>query len=294
MTSVQANGITIEYETYGSGDPLLLVMGLGGQLVDWPQPFIDALVNDGFRVIVFDNRDSGLSTEFDAKPPTMVEMAKAVVLRRPMPSQYQLSDMAADAIGVMDEIGIERFHVVGMSMGGMIAQLLAIGYPDRVLSLTSVMSTTGHRKVGRPTAAILKYMMSRPAPSRADAIDTGVDLFRRVSGPTFDEAEFRRVAANSVERSFRPGGTARQTAAILATGDRTEMLQRLDLPTLVVHGLVDPLVRPSGGIATAKAVPGSRLLMFNDMGHDLPVTRHREMADAIDLNARRAVVPANA
>jgi pimeloyl-ACP methyl ester carboxylesterase len=288
MASVQANGITIEYEEQGSGEPLLLVMGLGGQLTDWPQEFVDLIADRGFRVIRLDNRDSGLSTEFDGPPPTTWQIAKAVMFRRPLVSEYLLTDMAADAAGLLTALDIDSAHVVGVSMGGMIAQTMAIEHPDKVRSLTSIMSTTGSRKVGQPTKRIVAKFARRKPPSSETAIDDAIETFREICGPTFDEAEFREMAKMSIERSFRPVGTGRQTAAIMASGDRTEQLSRLDVPTLVVHGLLDPLVRPSGGMATADAIPGSRLLMFNDMAHDLPRTRWAETADEIARNAARA------
>ncbi|MCB0966243.1 MAG: alpha/beta hydrolase [Ilumatobacter sp.] len=292
MASVEANGITVEYEREGEGEPLLLVMGLGGQLSDWPQGFRDALTGRGFEVIRLDNRDAGLSTEFTSPPPTTVDLAKAIVSRRFVDSEYLLADMAADAIGLLDALGIESAHVAGMSMGGMISQTLAIEYPSRVRSLTSIMSTTGNRRVGQPKAGLLRKMARREPPTVATAVDQSVEFFRMISGPTFHEEDFRALAIESVERSFRPAGTARQTAAIFASPDRTPGLRGLELPTLVIHGMVDPLVRPSGGIATAKAVPDSRLLMFNDMGHDLPRPRWEEMAEAIRQNADRAAAPA--
>lgn len=288
MASVEVNGITIEYEREGTGDPLLLVMGLGGQLSDWPPAFIDELTGRGFEVIRLDNRDAGLSTEFTSPPPSTVDLAKAMVSRRFVHPEYLLADMAADAIGLLDALGIESAHVAGVSMGGMIAQTLAIEYPSRVRSLTSVMSTTGNRKVGRPKAKLVRTVAKRDTPTIETAVEQSVEFFRLISGPTFHEEDFRALATESVNRSFRPAGTARQTAAIFASPDRTPGLQQLDVPTLVIHGMVDPLVRPSGGIATAKAVPNSRLLMFNDMGHDLPRTRWDEMADAIRQNADRA------
>ena len=291
MASVQANGITIEYEEQGSGEPILLVMGLGGQLVDWPQPLLDLLSDAGFRVIRFDNRDIGLSTEFaDVAPPTRGQLAKAILAARPLPASYLLSDMAADATGLLDALDVDRAHVVGMSMGGMIAQQMAIDAPHRVRSLVSIMSTTGNRRVGRPSPKVARLSLKRQEPTRERAVDQAVELFRHISGPRFDEAEFREVARIGVERSWRPEGTARQLAAIVASGDRTPDLQRLDVPALVIHGLVDTLVRPSGGIATARAIPGSRLLMFNDMGHDFPDTRHVEIATAITHHAARAAV----
>lgn len=288
MASVQVNGVTIEFEEQGSGTPLLLVMGLGGQLVDWPQPLVDLFADAGFRVIRFDNRDIGLSSEIDAEPPTRAELAKAIVLRRPIQSAYTLSDMAADGMGLLDALDIDRAHVVGMSMGGMIAQQMAIDTPHRVVSMTSVMSTTGNPKVGRPTARVMRKGAKRPAPNRETALESAVDFFRDISGPTFDADAFRELARVGIERSWRPDGTARQMAAIVASGDRTPRLQQLEVPTLVVHGLADTLVRPSGGIATARAIPKSRLLMFNDMGHDFPPTRHDEIVEAIVSNTRRA------
>ena len=294
MASVQANGITIEYDEQGSGQPLLLVMGLGGQLTDWPQGFVDLVSDRGFRVIRFDNRDSGLSTEFAGPAPTTWQLAQAALFRRPLASEYRLSDMADDAAALLATIDVDRAHVVGMSMGGMIAQMIAIQHPHRVRSLTSIMSTTGSRKVGQPTKRLIAKFVCRKPGTRATAIDDAVETFRDVCGPTFDETEFRELAKASTERSFRPNGTARQMAAILVSGGRTDELARLDVPTLVVHGLLDPLVRPTGGIATADAVPGSRLLMFNDMAHDLPRTRWVEMADAISQNAARAAVVATA
>jgi pimeloyl-ACP methyl ester carboxylesterase len=286
MALLQANGITIEYDEHGSGEPLLLVMGLGGQMIDWPDGFVDLLA-EHFRVIRFDNRDSGLSTEFSSSPPRKSELVKAVVLRRRLQAEYLLADMARDAVGVLDALAIDRAHVVGISMGGMIAQMISIEHPDRVRSLTSIMSTTGNLRVGQPKLGILIESLRRPVPPAELAVDQGIDFFRKICAPTFDEVEFRQMAERSVARSYRPLGTARQTAAIIASPDRTNALRRLRTPTLVIHGLLDPLVRPSGGVATAKAVPGARLVMFNDMAHDLPATRWHEMVDEIAAIAAR-------
>jgi pimeloyl-ACP methyl ester carboxylesterase len=288
MASVQANGITIEYEGQGDGEPLLLIMGLGAQLIDWPESLVDEIVARGFRVIRFDNRDSGLSTEFTSAPPTNAEITKAFLLRRKRRSEYLLRDMSNDAIGLLDALGIDQAHVVGASMGGMIAQTMAIEHPRRVRSLTSIMSTTGNRRVGQPTLRLVLTAGRRPFPTRGDAVEMGIEMFRKVCGPTFDEAEFRRLAEISVTRSWRPAGTGRQAAAIIAGGDRTRELRSLRVPALVIHGMLDPLVRPSGGIATAKAIPGARLVMFNDMAHDLPRTRHSEIADEIAAVAAAA------
>jgi len=294
MPVVQSNGITIEYHERGEGEPLLLVMGLGGQLVDWPEGFVDELVEHGFRVISFDNRDSGLSTEFEGPPPTRRQLAKAIVLRRPMPSHYKLGDMARDAIGVLDALGLDTANVVGMSMGGMIAQEIAIEHPDRVRSLTSIMSTTGNPRVGRPKMRLIRNAMRRKQPTLDNAIELSTQTFRDVCGPTFDADEFRVLAEKSIARSFRPNGTSRQLAAIIASPDRTDALGRLRVPTLVIHGMLDPLVQPSGGLATARAIPGAKLVMYNDMAHDLPHTRWKEIADEIASIAARAPQPVGA
>jgi len=294
MAIAQSNGITIEYHERGEGQPLLLVMGLGGQLIDWPEGFVDELVAHGFRVILFDNRDSGLSTELDGRPPTRPQLAKAIVLRRPLPSQYKLRDMAEDAIAVLDALGIERAHVVGISMGGMIAQEIAIDYPERVSTLTSIMSTTGNPRVGRPKLRLIRNAVRRQPPTVDNAIELSIQTFRDVCGPSFDAEQFRVLAEKSIARSFRPDGTSRQLAAIIASPDRTDALGRLRVPTLVIHGMLDPLVQPSGGIATARAIPGAKLVMYNDMAHDLPPTRWSEIADEIAAIVARAPQPVGA
>jgi pimeloyl-ACP methyl ester carboxylesterase len=288
MASIKTNGITMEYESTGDGEPLLLIMGLGGQLTDWPENVPELLASRGFRVIAVDNRDQGLSTEMDWTPPSQAKSVLGTVVGRPPKAGYLLSDMAADTAGLLDALGLDSAHVVGASMGGMIAQTLAIEHPSRVRSLTSIMSNTGDRKAGRPAARLLAAMARLPEATPATAVDRSVQTFKLISGPHFDEEVHRRRAAHSVARSFRPAGTARQTAAIMASPDRTGGLRSLRVPTLVVHGLLDPLVRPSGGIATAKAVPDSRLLMYPDMGHDLPAPRLGETIEAIRRNAERA------
>ena len=256
MASVQANGITIEYEEQGEGEPLLLVMGLGAQLIDWPQNLVDEIAARGFRVIRFDNRDAGLSTAFTSKPPTNAEITRRSCSAGRCGRSTCCATWPTDAVGLLDVLGIERAHVVGASMGGMIAQTIAIEHPHRVLSLTSIMSTTGSRRVGQPTLKLILTAGRRPVPTQGDAVEMGIEMFRKVCGPTFDADEFRKLAEVSVARSFRPGGTGRQAAAIIASGDRTPALRSLRVPTLVMHGMLDPLVRPSGGVATAKAIPG--------------------------------------
>ena len=288
MATVEANGITLEYETVGSGEPLLLIMGLGGQLTDWPTDFVGELADEGFQVVLFDNRDAGLSTEFDWEPPTQWKSLAGALAKRPPKAGYHLPDMAADTAGLLDGLGIESAHVVGMSMGGMIAQQLTVDHPARVRSLTSIMSHTGDGKNGRPTAKLMAKIARMEPPTRENAAQRSVENFLLFSGPHFDREEHLLRAKVGVERSFRPVGVARQTAAIMASPDRTPALGSVTAPTLVVHGLLDTLVKPSGGVATARAVPGSRLVMYPDMGHDLPRPRWAEMIAAIRRNADRA------
>jgi len=288
MASVQANGITIEYEEQGAGEPLLLVMGLSAQLSDWPHEFVDMLANEGFRVIRHDNRDARLSTEFTSEPPTTGQLARSIVARRPMHAEYLISDMVDDAVGLLDVLEIDSAHVVGVSMGGMIVQSMAIDHPSRVRSMTSIMSNTGSRRAGRPKVSLIRKLAKRQEPTRENAVELSLETWRLISGPAYDEQEMREMVEASIERSFRPAGMGRQIAAVMSSPDRTAALGGVTAPTLVVHGMVDPLVLPSGGIATAKAVPESRLLMFNDMAHDLPRRRWQEMADAIALNASRS------
>lgn len=289
MPHVQANGITIEYEQHGAGEPLLLVMGLGGQLIDWPDGFVDELVSAGFQVTTFDNRDMGLSTEFDWEPPKQARAVAGAIARRPAKAGYTIVDMAADAAGLLEALDIESAHLVGMSMGGMIAQQLTIDRPEMVRSLTSIMSNPGDGKSGRIAGKVMAKMARMPEPTRENAPARSVESFLLWSGPHFDPVEHLARGEAGVARSFRPVGTQRQTAAIMASPDRTSGLRNVTVPTLVIHGLVDKLVKPSGGIATAAAVPGSTLLMYPDMGHDLPRPRWTEIAEAIRRNADAAV-----
>lgn len=288
MANVQANGITIEYERYGQGDPLLLIMGLGGQLISWPKGFIDKLVAQGFEVIAFDNRDGGLSSKGSWPRVPMAKQIAGIFFRKLAKSEYKLSDMANDAAGLLDALGIERAHVVGISMGGMIGQSLAIAHPKKVRSLTSIMSTTGNKRVGGIAPRILPKLgkLTEGPPETYPA--RTVEMFGLFSGTHYDQNEALELAKVAQARSYCPEGTARQSAAIMASPDRTIPLGNVKAPTLVIHGLEDTLVLPSGGIATAKAVPGSRLLMFPDMGHNLPKPRHDEIVAAIKANTQRA------
>lgn len=287
MPQVEANGLTFEYERQGSGEPLLLIMGLGAQLTAWPVELVDGLAGRGFDVIRHDNRDIGLSSVCDWEPPSQIEAFLRKLFRRPIETGYVIDDMADDAAGVLDALSIESAHVVGVSMGGMISQALAIRHPHRVRSLTSIMSNPGDGS-GSLTPKIALKFARRPEPTLENAVDQAIETYGAISGPHFDETVYRPLAEAAVARSFRPDGLARQTAAIMASADRVPGLRRLKVPTLVVHGLLDPLVKPSGGIRTAEVVPDSRLLMFNDMAHDLPAPRIPEILDAIVSVAARA------
>lgn len=290
MPSIQANGITIEFDIQGEGEPILLVMGLAGQLTDWIDDFVDLFVDSGHQVIRFDNRDIGLSTQTEWTPPSTARTLRAFVTRRPLKGVgYTLVDMAADGAGLLDALEIESAHVVGASMGGMIAQEMAINHPHKVRSMCSIMSNTGDRRSGGISARLLAKLARAKPPARETAVDGAVEMFDMISGPHFDVAEYRKHAEQQVARSFTPAGVARQTAAIAGSRDRTELLGTVTAPTLVIHGLLDPLVKPSGGVATANAVPRSRLLAFPDMGHDLPRPRWNEMRDAILDNSRRSL-----
>jgi pimeloyl-ACP methyl ester carboxylesterase len=280
VPDVRSNGVVLRYETAGDpADPvLLLVMGLGAQLIDWPPDFVELLAGQGFRVVLFDNRDSGLSTVLDH-------------LGTPGPrgAPYLLADLAADAAGLLRALGVPRAHVVGVSMGGMIAQQLTVDHPDLVASLCSIMSTTGDPAVGRPTAEAAALLTGPPAASREEAVAAGVAGFRVTGSPAYpvDEADLRMRAAARYDRGFHPSGTRRQFAAILASPDRTAALRHVRVPTVVIHGTADPLITPSGGRATAAAVPGAHLLEIPGMGHDLPVEVWPDIIDAITANACR-------
>ncbi|MBX6383414.1 MAG: alpha/beta hydrolase [Microbispora sp.] len=267
-----ANGIEICYEVFGEpgGRPLVLIMGLGAQMISWPEEFIGLLVDSGHRVVRFDNRDAGLSTHFTPAD----HLA-------PAPS-YTLDDMADDTAGLMDVLGWDSAHVVGTSMGGMIAQALAIRHPGRVRTLTSIMSTPGPR-VGRPTEAAMAALMAPPARDRDEAIARAVETARIVgsTGYEMDVERVTRVAAAAYDRCHDPAGTARQFKAIRISGDRTEGLRGLSVPALVIHGEDDPLVTIDGGVATADAIPGAKLLTFPGMGHDLPRPIWPVIAEAI-------------
>jgi pimeloyl-ACP methyl ester carboxylesterase len=286
--TANVNGMQIVYETIGdpANTPLLLVMGLGMQLIHWDRELCERLAERGFWVIRFDNRDAGLSTKVDAPVPDV----RRAMLGLRVGAPYLLSDMAEDAAGLLDHLGVEAAHVVGASMGGMIAQELALRHPERVLSLTSIMSTTGERRAGRPKLRVMSTLMRRAPHDRQGFIDHFVRLFRLIGsrGYPYDEERIRELAAATYERDHDPAGTGRQLAAILASGDRTERLRSLRLPVTVIHGRDDPLVPLRGGKATARAVEGARLIAIPGMGHDLPEPVWPTVIDAIAETAARA------
>jgi len=300
MTTAQAtaNGIDITYEDKGPKDapPILLVMGLGGQLTLWPDEFVDALVAHGFRVIRYDNRDVGLSTRFDAAGvPNLKWMFVKAALRLPVRSAYTLADMAADGMALLDHLGIDRAHIVGASMGGMIVQHMAARYPERVLSLTSIMSTTGNPRLPRAQKEAMRVLAGRPMSGDAEAmIAYSVNAARVIGSPGYpaEEARLQRRVRGDYERGWYPQGVARQMAAIVADGDRRAMLKAVTAPTLVIHGEADPLVPIEGGRDTAAHIAGARLLTIPGMGHDLPLALVDTLTGAIAEHARGVAVAA--
>ncbi len=289
MPTAHANGIDLEYVTEGdpSDPPLLLVMGLGAQLITWPDGFVDGLTRRGFFVIRYDNRDCGLSTTFEGLPDFT-----ALFAGDPSSAPYRVEDMADDAAALLAELGIDRAHVVGASMGGMITQALMIHHGEHVLSACSIMSTTGDRSVGAPTGEAMSALLRPMANSREEAIAASLAGTRIIGSPGYPSVErvLRERAAAAYDRAYRPEGTARQLGAILASPDRTEGLRGVRLPFLVIHGEADPLVTLSGGQATAAAVPGAKLRTFPGMGHDLPEPLWGEITDAVVANTELAAV----
>lgn len=297
MPQIEANGLTLEYEDFGdkAAPPLLLVMGLGAQLTLWPIELVEALVARGFRVIRYDNRDIGLSHKFDgAKAPGMV---RHILMRRfgfnpRVP--YTLADMANDGVGLLDALGIDRAHIVGASMGGMIAQHIAFSHSEKVLSLTSIMSTTGNPKLPAAQKEALTVLTKRPASMEENVlIDHGIKIGRTIGSPGYptNEERLRANVTRDFRRSFHPAGMPRQLAAIVADGCRRERLAGVTAPTLVIHGEGDPLVPLEGGKDTAAHVRGAMLKTIPGMGHDLPLELVDEIAAAIAAHAHAAAVP---
>jgi pimeloyl-ACP methyl ester carboxylesterase len=293
----RANGIDICYEIFGDAyaEPMLLIMGLGAQMIHWDDEFCAQLAVRGFRVIRFDNRDIGKSSRLSGgKRLTPLELLKLRFLKIPIQAPYKLIDLAKDTIGLMDALGIKSAHLVGASMGGMIAQEVAISFPERVRSLTSIMSTTGNPKVPPPTREASAVLMAPPPATRDEYITRFAQTWKvlRVGNFPQDEALDRSRAERTYERGLNPAGVGRQLRAILASGSRKERLASVKAPTLVIHGTVDPLVRPEGGKDTAASIPGAKLLMIEGMGHALPIPMWRQIIDAIDKHAHGATAKA--
>jgi pimeloyl-ACP methyl ester carboxylesterase len=288
-----ANGFDICYEIFGdaASEPLLLIMCLGAQMIHWDDDFCRQLAARGFRVIRFDNRDIGKSSRMTGgKRLSPIELLKLRFLKIPVTAPYKLIDMAKDTVGLMDALGIKSAHLVGASMGGMIAQEIAISFPQRVRSLTSIMSTTGNPKVPGPTREAGAMLMAPPPATKEEYFERFAKTWKilRVGSFPEDEALDRSRAERTFERGLNPAGVGRQLRAVLASGSRKERLRMVTAPTLVIHGTVDPLVRLEGGKDTAASIPGAKLLMIEGMGHALPIPMWPQIIDAIDKHAHGA------
>jgi len=291
---VQANGLSIEVDDQGPRDApvVLLVMGLGMQLTGWPEELVHLLVAQGFRVVRFDNRDAGLSDGFDhAGVPSIAWNALRHTLRLPVRSPYRLKDMAADAIGVLDALGIARAHVVGASLGGMISQHVAAHWPERVASLALIMTTSGSRRLPGPTRHARKALLSQPANREPETlIAHSIKVFTAIGSPEFRPApdDLRARVVASIQRAWRPQGSARQLLAIAADGDRTPLLSRITAPTQVIHGVLDPLIPVANGRDLVQRIPGALGDFIDGMGHDLPQPLLDRISQGIARNAQRA------
>ncbi|MFX1534274.1 MAG: alpha/beta fold hydrolase [Promethearchaeota archaeon] len=289
--TVKANNIDIVYDTFGepSASPLLLIIGLATQMIRWEEAFCQQLAELGYWVIRFDNRDMGLSTKFDeADVPDVMVLMQAFQQGETIEVPYTLLDMANDTIGLLDALKIETAHVLGISMGGMIAQTIAIHYPERVRTLTSIMSSTGSPEFLIPPDPEAIALLTTPPPvDREENIEYTVQMWRLLNGSKFpfDETYFRDYAARAYDRNFYPAGTARQLAAIIASGSRKEALKTVKVPTLVIHGNADPLVPVEGGIDTAEVIPGAELKIIEGMGHSIPTQVAPQIIEAIKRHA---------
>lgn len=295
MPQARANNIDIAFEEFGTpSDPtILLIMGLGMQLIAWPEEFCRDLAARGFRVIRYDNRDTGFSTKFERrKAPGLVSMFLRSALRLPIAAPYSLSDMADDAAGLLDAVGVENAHVVGASMGGMIAQNLAVNHPGRVRTLTSIMSTSGNRSLPGADPAVAQHIFrARPSShDRTAVIAHTMRTIELIGSPAYpvDEDKRREIASMSYDRCFYPQGFARHVAAIFQDGDRRSRLRMIKAPTLVIHGREDPLVPLAGGIDTAEHVDDARLEIIDGMGHNLPIQLWPRIIDLLVGHARQA------
>ncbi len=287
----EVDGVELCYEELGDpeGEPILLIMGLGTQLIHWHPGFCEELGGRGFRVIRFDNRDAGRSSQIDAPPPRTVPMLFGL----PQGRAYRLHEMADDAVGLIEALGLDSSHMVGVSMGGMIAQVAAYRSPARVRTLTLIMSGSGKRTASVPRMRAFGTLLAKPARSREEFVETVTATFDVIGSPDYPmnserESEFRATLAESWDRGHHPAGVARQLHAITSSGDRRKRLRGVRAPTLVIHGDSDPLVRPAAGKALAKAIPNAELRIIEGMGHDMPPELFGELADAIAATARRA------
>lgn len=295
---LKANGITLEVEDMGpkDGPAFLLVNGYTSQLITWPKPLLDGLVASGFRVIRFDNRDVGLSQKFEGAPDPRATY-KAVMTGETPDIPYVMADMAADGIGILDTLGIEKAHVVGMSMGGMIVQLMAINHAERLLSMTSIMSSTGNPDVPPATPEAQEALNAvAPSDDRADVISHGILGRRTYESPAYrkTDAEYEALLGAAYDRMYYPEGYMRQYCAIVADGNRVDRLRKVTVPTLVIHGKDDNLVRVEGGIDTANSVPGARLEVIEGMGHDLPEALCPRYVELLVRHAKAAIAQAAA
>ena len=275
MPSVRANGIQLEYETFGesTSPPLLLIIGLAGQLIFWDEELCKRLAQQGHYVIRYDNRDVGLSSKIEeAGVPDLMRTIESLMKGEAINPPYTIEDMAEDAVGLLDALGIEKAHVCGMSMGGMIAQALAIRHPQRVLSLISIYSTTGNPRLPQPKPDVMQVLLAPPPEEREANIEFTLKVLRTIAGPgfPFDEEWHRKIAGWAYDRAFYPQGVARQLVAIMAQTNRKSALASIAVPTLVIHGTADPLVPFECGKDTAEAVPGAEFKIIDGMGHDLP------------------------
>jgi pimeloyl-ACP methyl ester carboxylesterase len=298
MAQIRANGINIEYDVHGpaDGEPLLLVMGLGAQMTRWAPEFVAEFTKKGYRVIRFDNRDVGLTQKFDeAGPGDVAAIMAARMAGKPVNAAYNLDDMAADAAGLLDALGIAKAHIVGASMGGMIAQMVAANHPGKVLSLTSIMSTTGNPGLPPAKPEAMAILMSRPESDDMEYLaDRAVTSQKVIGSPAYpaDDAEIRARSIEDYKRSFHPVGFTRQIAAVMASGDRRAAVATITAPTVVIHGVDDPLVPVEGGRDTAATIKGATLVEIPGMGHDLPPPLYPQVVAAVESVAKKARVTA--
>ncbi len=288
MPRAQANGLELEYDTFGdpAQPPVVLVMGLGAQMITWEEGFCELLAGRGFHVVRFDNRDAGLSTSLDDHGVPDLAAVMAGTSKAP----YLLPDLAGDVTGLFDALGFAKAHLVGASMGGMVAQQVAIDHPDRLLSLTSIMSTTGDPAVGQTSPAALASLTRERAATREEAIEQSIAAYRVTGSPGYPATEeyLRHKATRAYDRAQHPFGMQRQAAAVVASGDRTERLRDVRVPTVVLHGDADVMIDVSGGKATAAAIPGAELVILPGMGHNLPEPLWPDIVDAIQRATTRA------